>query len=308
LPEYVIGTGGWGYFKIPGLNPLEAYSRLFNFVEVNSTFYRIPDLKVVESWRQRVPQNFEFSLRLNRAVTHRYELEPHEQSYEIFEYTIQMCRKLGSELIVIETPAEIKYDKSKIKSIKDLFESLDLRRIRIAWEVRGESERPPNMLINLMAEQNVIHCVDLSKSEPAYESDQLYTRLFGKGEHNLYQFSDADLLDIDKKTKSKRYEKVTVSFHNVRMYKDAARYKMHKETGEFPPITRYTGLQSLKAVLREDAKFPVTKEGLIKQQGWKVIDITKEKRVHAEELLQKLQEKTYQSVDEVLLGLNGIHA
>ena len=63
LTEFRIGTGGWKYFKIPDIHPLVAYSKAFNFVEVNSTFYEIPEIKMVESWRRLVPHNFVFSVR-----------------------------------------------------------------------------------------------------------------------------------------------------------------------------------------------------------------------------------------------------
>jgi hypothetical protein len=35
------------------------------------------------------------------------------------------------------------------------------------------------------------------------------------------------------------------------------------------------GLESLRSVLEEDAKFPVTKSELIEKQGWKVFDLTR---------------------------------
>ncbi|KAB2945238.1 MAG: DUF72 domain-containing protein [Candidatus Methanoperedens sp.] len=44
-----IGAGGWAYFKVPGLDSLEAYSKAFDFVEVNSTFYTIPSIEMVRS-------------------------------------------------------------------------------------------------------------------------------------------------------------------------------------------------------------------------------------------------------------------
>jgi len=306
LSEYLVGTGGWAYFRIPGLNSLEAYSNLFNFVEVNSTFYAFPDIKMVESWRRRVPQDFEFSVRLNRAATHKYRLEPREETFKIFDYATQVCKTLGSELLVVQTPQTLEYNEKMIQSTRDLLRSLNLTGLKIAWEIRSSRKRLPRALINLMQEHKIIHCVDLSREEPSYESDQLYTRLFGKGEHNLYQFSDGELLEIDEKTKRKDYGKIAVSFHNVRMYKDAARYKKYKETGKFPSITRYTGLRSLRAVLKEDAKFPSTKEELIEQQGWKVIDMTAEKRVHVRDLLRQVPEKEYRDIDDIVAAVQSI--
>ena len=303
MTEYFIGTGGWAYFYIPGLKPLEAYSKLFNFVEINSTFYSLPKLSMVESWRSRVPPDFEFSVRLNRTVTHKFKLEPSEEAFDIFTYTCKVCRILRSDIIVMQTPESIEFNREKIKSIRDFFRSLNLKGLRVAWELRGKS-RVPEALLTFMQDQNIIHCVDISKEEPFYESDQLYTRLFGKGKENIYQFTDDELRQIDVRTRSRSYDQVRISFHNVRMYKDAARLKIFRETGEFPPITRYLGLESLKKVLAEDAKFPATKEELIEKQGWKLIDLTKEDRVHAKILLEKLPSKEYTSLADVIRALS----
>ena len=83
------------------------------------------------------------------------------------------------------------------------------------------------------------------------------------------------------------------------MNTDAARFKRYVETRTFIPVTALTGIDSVKAVLQEDAEFPSTKNQLIKDQGWKVIDLTSRKRVHLSDLLSKLPEKSYHSVQEV---------
>ncbi|MCW3977383.1 MAG: DUF72 domain-containing protein, partial [Candidatus Bathyarchaeota archaeon] len=72
MTRYLIGAGGWAYFRVPGLHPLKAYSKAFNFVEVNSTFYETPNVKLVESWRKLVPPDFEFTVRCNKALTHKH--------------------------------------------------------------------------------------------------------------------------------------------------------------------------------------------------------------------------------------------
>jgi len=304
MTEFLIGAGGWGYFHVPGLRSLEAYVRAFNFVEVNSTFYKIPSLKLVESWRKRVPQDFEFSIRCYRDVTHRYQLEPVEEAFSVFTVMIKIAEVLDSRFIVLETPATFDFSDGKIESIKGFLGSLSLKGKRMVWEVRrGEGEPIPAGLGAVMRDHNIIHCVDLSKEEPALDSDTVYTRVFGKGEHTLYQFTDEELVEMDEKITRRNPETAAVSYHNVRMYKDAARYKIYKETKKFPPVTKAKGQQSLGEVLMEDAKFPATKQELIKDQGWKVIDLTQNKRVHANTLLEKLPNKQYGTVEEVLTSL-----
>jgi len=78
-----IGAGGWAYFKVPEMDPLAAYSKAFDFVEVNSTFYTTPSIETVRSWRQREPDNFMFSVRCHKDMTHKYLISPGKESYEI---------------------------------------------------------------------------------------------------------------------------------------------------------------------------------------------------------------------------------
>lgn len=134
---------------------------------------------------------------------------------------------------------------------------------------------------------------------PAYESNVLYSRIFGKGRHNVYQPTDHELKEIDRRASRGNFQKVVLSFHFVRMYKDAARLKTYKQTGKFPKITRSTGLSSLEEVLREDVRFPTTKKELVNSQGWKLFDVTDEKRIRAEDFLKKLPEKTYNNINEI---------
>ena len=52
--QFLVGTGGWSYFNAGDKLPLRAYSEVFDFVEVNYTFYEYPDLRQVEGWRRIV--------------------------------------------------------------------------------------------------------------------------------------------------------------------------------------------------------------------------------------------------------------
>jgi len=93
-----IGAGGWAYFKVPGLDSLAAYSKAFDFVEVNSTFYETPSMEMVRSWRRRVPDNFMFSVRCHRDLTHKYLLSPRRESYEILNQSLRICNELKAEV------------------------------------------------------------------------------------------------------------------------------------------------------------------------------------------------------------------
>jgi uncharacterized protein YecE (DUF72 family) len=302
VADYLIGTGGWAYYQIPGLHPLVAYSQAFNFVEVNSTFYQLPTLREATRWRELVPPDFHFAVRAHRTITHKHKLQPTEEALETLERMKQICVILKVDVLHLQSPPSFKLTKASISGINSLLASANLGKTRIALELRGtDSEKLPSDLIRIMQDNNVIHCVDLSKNEvPAYQSDVLYSRLFGKGQHNVYQPTDDELAEIDKKAMATKAEKITMSFHFIRMYKDAARMKVYKQTGKFPQITDSTGLASLEEVLREDAAFPTTKQQLIQNQGWKLFDATNTERMHTSATLQKLPERTYNDIRDVI--------
>jgi uncharacterized protein YecE (DUF72 family) len=283
---------------------LIAYSRLFNFVEVNSTFYQVPNLKTVESWRRQVPPDFEFSVRCNKDLTHKYQFQPAEDAYKILNQMIIICETLRADLLHLQTPSTFQPDKENARLLDSFMSSVDRKGVRIAFEVRGSNQALTPDFKSIMQKHSMIHSVDLANDEqPAYKSDILYTRLFGKGTHNVYQPTDQELKSIDNRASIGTHKKAVVSFHFVRMYQDARRLKIYKETGKFPTITRSTGLTSLMEVLREDAQFPTDKKDLVQHQGWKLFDMTPDERIRASEMLQKLPDKTYENIDDVIDAL-----
>ncbi|MDE2590502.1 MAG: hypothetical protein KGL95_12665, partial [Patescibacteria group bacterium] len=128
-----------------------------------------------------------------------------------------------------------------------------------------------------------------SKGEPRYEGRVLYSRLFGKGEENIYEFDDEELRDVAKKASAPKFEKSILAFHGVRMYRDAGRVKSFIDKGYFPKITSGVGTDSIREVLSEDARFPTTKSRLLKDQGWKVFQDTEQVR-KISTVLEKLPE------------------
>jgi uncharacterized protein YecE (DUF72 family) len=302
LKEYLIGTGGWAYFRVPGLRPLVSYSRAFSFVEVNSTFYQIPPLKEVEEWRKLVPPDFQFSVRAHRAVSHWAKAEPREIASVAFERMKQICLVLGADILHLQVPKSFELSGTWIGEFRNFVSSLDLGKLRLALEIRGvRPSKLPISLLRLMQDYSMLHCVDISKGEmPAYDSDILYSRLFGKGEHNVYEPTDEELIEMDNKASRTNSQRIVMSFHFVRMYKDAARMKIYKQTGKFPKVTGSTGLSSLQEVLGEDTIFPSTKQELVRSQGWKLFDLSEDRRAHVRDLLQQLPEKTYSNISGII--------
>jgi len=308
LKEYLIGTGGWAYFRVPGMSSLKAYSRVFDFVEVNSTFYEMPSLAEAERWRRTVPRDFHFAVRAHKSLTHSHTLQPTPQALRTLQRMKQICGVLNAEVLHLQTPPSFEASDAEVEGFRRLMSSTDLAGLRLALELRNTAaEAFPATLVDVMKEHSIVHCVDLSKGEtPAYESDILYSRLFGRGKHNVYQPADEELAEIDRKASDSKSGKIMMSFHFVRMYKDAARLKVYRQTGKFPQVTHSTGLESLEEVLSEDTEFPAAKATLVDGQGWKLFDLTEEKRARAHDFLMRLPDRTYANMADVSSALRQV--
>lgn len=302
MTELHIGAGGWAYFNVTGMTPLRAYSQAFGFVEVNSTFYVLPDPKATEGWRRAVPPGFRFAVRANRAITHADPFVMSPKADQALQKTLEVCHALKADALHFQAPPSFRIDDVFVKRMGDFFGSFKAGTMLLALEARGlgkgEESLPPAFAETLQ-DHDVIHCVDLLKGEkPAYESNVLYTRIFGRGEHNIYQPDDGELKQIH--ASSQKHGRAYVTFHGARMYSDAARLVTFEKTGKFPAVTPFLGMESLRSVLEEDAKFPTTKEDLVKDQGWKLFDASKGRRARAEEVLRVIPEGTYSNVNDVM--------
>src|SRR5467141_3606337 len=294
-----VGSGGWAYFLIPDEGSLRAYSKGFDFVEVNSTFYVFQNLRTLLAWKRIVPAGFEFSVRCNRKLVSQYcgdKLVNDERREMFLESVERTCKILEASVLTV-----LLHDSATrtVSGLERFFSDFHSKGTRVAVEVRGSG--PTNELLETMVKSDAIHCVDISRDEkPMVESGMLYTRLFGKGEKNVYEFDDHELKQLAEKASSPRFEKSILAFHGVKMYRDAARLKTFLNSGKFPSLTGQVGLESLCEVLSEDAGFPTSKSQLVREQGWKLFDMTAEERVRARVVLEKLPEGAYRTLDDVL--------
>jgi uncharacterized protein YecE (DUF72 family) len=104
-----LGTIGWSYnFWKPVFYPkktaskdyLAYYSKQFNTVEVDSTFYRIPLQQTVTNWKTQTPPNFLFSPKFPQFITHMRMLRDCQYETDIFLKTVSLLEeKLGALLL-----------------------------------------------------------------------------------------------------------------------------------------------------------------------------------------------------------------
>jgi uncharacterized protein YecE (DUF72 family) len=74
-----VGTSGYSYkewkgsfypAKIPATDMLSYYAARLQAVELNNTFYRLPQKSMIESWKSQVPENFRFTMKASQLITH----------------------------------------------------------------------------------------------------------------------------------------------------------------------------------------------------------------------------------------------
>lgn len=109
MPQIRVGTQGWNYDAWAGAfypegtraaDYLSVYSRAFDTVEVDSTFYGIPAAATLRSWRDRTPDDFIFALKLPQEITHERRLRDSSgATEEFFERVRELGPKLGPVLV-----------------------------------------------------------------------------------------------------------------------------------------------------------------------------------------------------------------
>jgi len=132
-----IGTSGWSYppntgpgswtgifYPLSKTDELKFYSRFFNTVEVNSTFYRPCAPKTAENWVKRTPPEFEFTVKVWQQFTHN-KGDWSAEDMAVFKEGIRPlveANKLGC--LLFQFPASFKHsaeDQDKLRVLLDLF-------------------------------------------------------------------------------------------------------------------------------------------------------------------------------------------
>jgi len=138
-----VGTSGYSYKewkgtfypqKLPASEMLRFYASQFDSVEINNTFYRMPDEKMLEAWRGEVPEGFTFSLKAPRRISHIKRLKECEQDVTEF---VRRSRALGMKCgpLLIQLPPFMKAD----VALLDAFLGAAPAGPQYAFEFRHES-------------------------------------------------------------------------------------------------------------------------------------------------------------------------
>lgn len=208
--NYFLGCSGWYYndwagrFYPENLSKskwLEYYSKHFNTVEVNNTFYRFPSENAVKGWFNRTPQNFKITLKANQLITHRKRFKDTQNTINRFYNLAEILEdKLGC--ILFQLPPSKSKD---IDFLKNAVQQFDPAKNNVI-EFRHPSWFD-NKVYDLLREFEVGFCSVSSPDLPEdiiSTSNTVYVRFHGLGAKKYqYLYSKEELKEwIDKIRKS----------------------------------------------------------------------------------------------------------
>jgi len=158
-----IGTSGFYYDHWIGKcypediakhDLLPFFAQHFKTVEINSTFYHLPRRTTIEHWLETTPDDFLFTLKANRSITHRKRLDAVLKEIMVFIRLVKPLReKLG--VILFQLPPRLKLD----VKLLDAFISELPKGYRYAIEFRDESWMD-DLVFELLALHGIGFCIN----------------------------------------------------------------------------------------------------------------------------------------------------
>ncbi len=194
-----IGTSGWSYKHWRGLfypgdlkaaDEFDYYRQFFSTVELNSPFYRLPTKETFVKWKETTAENFLFSVKASRFITHMKKLkDPAESIARFMENVAALEEKLGPILFQLPPNWQV-----NIERLADFLEKLP-KTFRYVFEFRNETWYSDEVL-NLLRKYNCAFCIyDLAHHLTPLEvtADLVYVRLHGPGDHYQGSYDDKSL-------------------------------------------------------------------------------------------------------------------
>src|SRR6266568_1588976 len=185
--QYYVGCSGWSYTSwqgpfyprtIDNSGWLKYYSHVFDYVEIDSSFYRIPTIFMVKNWRKRSTRDFRFTAKFPKIITHDKRLKDVNKELERF---FESMRPLADKTLalLIQLPPSFHFFEG-LEWLRDLVPVLD-NRFRYAVEVRHSSWLQ-DLAYNFFANNDI--CMVWSQlaelqTRPIITTDFLYLRFIG---------------------------------------------------------------------------------------------------------------------------------
>ncbi len=195
-----IGTSGWTYphwkdifypLTCPKSRWLEYYTKHFDTVELNATFYRLPKAKTFEGWNRRTPDLFLWAVKASKYITHTRRLtEPAEPLERFYSVASALREKLGP--ILFQLPPSLPFDEERFAGFCECLSPSH----RHALEVRHPSWINDRLFAILEA-HNMAFCIsDTAGRYPFHEAvtaDFIYIRLHGSKQLYASDYTETEL-------------------------------------------------------------------------------------------------------------------
>lgn len=180
-----IGTSGWHYphwkgpfypLQSPSTSLLSYYMKYFHTAEINNSFYQLPQKKTFEQWRDTVPENFIFSVKASRYITHMKKLKDPLQPVSHF---LQRIDKLGNKRgpILFQLPPRWKCNPERLESFLKILP----QKYRYTFEFRDPSWFHSEVyeILSRYGASFCIYDLDGRLSPKEITADFIYIRLHG---------------------------------------------------------------------------------------------------------------------------------
>lgn len=210
-----LGCAGWSLpkesaaqFGAEGTH-LERYASQFNAVEINSTFYKVHRQSTFSRWAQSVPDDFRFSVKVPKEITHHKKLGNSADALVAFLDDVQ---GLGNKLetYLVQLPPTLEFDSSIVSEFLTTFRAVSS--CGIACEPRHKSwfSNRANTLLAKFAVARVAAdpAVVPEAAEPGGGNQLVYYRLHGSPRKYYSSYNDGFLnalsqkLQLEAKSKS----------------------------------------------------------------------------------------------------------
>jgi len=237
-----VGTSGYNYphwsdgifypRELPENRWLEHYTNFFNTVELNVSFYRLPKKSSFENWRKRTPQNFIFTVKGSRFITHIKKLKECEEPLKIFFNNVQGLReKLGA--VLWQLPPNLHAHRDKLEAFCKIIHRLRVSKsTHHSFEFRHQSWFCEE-IYSILRNYGFSLCIAHSKMWPRAEvvtSDSIYFRFHGGDILYGSNYSETELQEWAWKAKDwmKKGKNIFAYFNNdacAFAVKNALRFK-----------------------------------------------------------------------------------
>jgi uncharacterized protein YecE (DUF72 family) len=197
--HFYIGTSGWHYkhwfgtFYPPHVKSsgqFQYYLQFFSTVEINNSFYRLPSAETFANWRKSTPDQFIFSVKASRYITHMKKLkDPKASLHEFMTHVHALKEKLGPVLFQLPPGWKLNTDR-----LKEFLQCLPVPG-RYVFEFRNPSWYHPDVFA-LLKKYNCAFCIyELNGHLTPFEltADFVYIRLHGPGDKYQGNYSESIL-------------------------------------------------------------------------------------------------------------------